>query len=147
KCMLDAVATARGDSDVRTWLGPLSDLGGGPPERAIADHLGLFPRDGPVELAWLVPLEPADAKSALTFFATSSMVHPWSGKAPDSALVSALEAGFRAMGSEVCCYSNGDWHLNSGSFGWRPLTNATFDGGVIGHNGDAGFALWVEEED
>ena len=51
------------------------------------------------------------------------------------------------LGDHARFYSNGDWPHGSSPSGWRPLTDAAFDTGVIGHNESVGFMFWADEED
>lgn len=46
-------------------------------------------------------------------------------------------------------YSNGDWHLyhQEESSQWSPMTDATFDGGVVIVSPSTAICFWVEDED
>ncbi|MCB0714165.1 MAG: hypothetical protein KDD67_17710 [Ignavibacteriae bacterium] len=50
---------------------------------------------------------------------------------------------------EYTFYSNGDWTLDDQSSvrGWNPMTEATFDAGVVVVGSRSAACLWVEDED
>jgi len=148
--MIVALATARrGYGGLRTWFGAVGDLQGNPAQVAIAGHLGLRPRHTKLASGGLKSITLEEAKSTLAFIAANSLVHPrYEGAHPS--ILETLETAFEPLGGNLHCYSNGDWHdatRGANGVGWMPLTEATFDTGVICHNGEVGFAIWVDEED
>jgi hypothetical protein len=52
--------------------------------------------------------------------------------------------------SQECkLYTNGDWvnYHQKSSNGWHPLTDATFDGGIIIVHPQYAICIWVQDED
>ena len=50
------------------------------------------------------------------------------------------------MTFDAAFYSNGMWDPEL-PMSWSPMTSATFDCGLIGHDSENAFIFWVEEED
>lgn len=144
--MIIALVAARGGhGGIRSWFGVIGDLRSDDrPEFAIAKHLGLAPGSQQFGADSLTIMGLQAAKEGLADVAVNSMVH-WSGSKPSAALSKAVDDGFAPLGSEAHCFSNG--YLTSNGGAWMPMTTATFDTGVICHNGTVGFAVWFDEED
>lgn len=138
-----------------TWLGPRNHRPKGLPlEISIAQYLGLQP---PVEHAFepglLTPITAGDAKRLLAYLVQDGLQNAAWGRPtpqPSSALLKALDDGFSPFGTEVQCFTNGDYHLAAAGKpqmqGHMPLTGATCDTGVICHDGSVGFAFWVDSD-
>lgn len=63
-----------------------------------------------------------------------------------------LAAAFMALfaGSQVDCFTNASLSEHGGGLtvnAWTPLTDATFDGGIIVLSTERAACLWVEDED
>lgn len=137
------------------FLGPRDCRPNGEPlEVAIASYLGLRPVEGDFGPNTLQQVTADEAKALLAYLALGGLgivpggrLHP----KPSPALQGVLEVGFAPFGSDVRCFSNGDYHLAAAGRpqkrGHMPLTGATVDTGVICHNGSVGFAFWVDWED
>ncbi|CAN7232601.1 hypothetical protein LJR164_000913 [Phenylobacterium sp. LjRoot164] len=144
--MLVEVARGRGGrGGLRTWFGTAPYASSQDEElQAIAQMAGyaLEAPDAFVELS-------ADAaRETLAFFAADSMVTP-RGRPASAETVEAFAKGIERLGPSTRFFSNGRWHeyATSGSFGSYAISKATFDGGVIGTNGEVAFIVWAEEED
>lgn len=93
-------------------------------------------------------LSAEEARAALGFFAADTMVMTH-GSAPSARTLEIVAAGVARLGSRARFFSNGLWHARAitNPFTWTGISDATFDGGVIGMSPDIAFILWVEEED
>jgi len=50
------------------------------------------------------------------------------------------------LAADAVFLGNGSWQPG-GSMTWTPMSEATFDCGVIGYDAGSAFIFWVEEED
>jgi hypothetical protein len=142
--MLVAVARERGGyAGFRSWFGETPRAGDGAYAIARMAGYAIAPSTG-----GLLELTRDEALTALGFFAVDSMVMS-THRDLSASLRQVIEAGLARLGPEARFYSNGRWGQSSesGSFGWHPLSEATFDGGVLGFNAEVVFILWCEEED
>ena len=144
--MIVSIAQARGGfGGLRSWFGALDDLRGETTATDIARHLGARLSDT-FDDGSLVSLTDQEAARALSFVASNSMAYPRSIQ-PNPELIEQIYAGLAALGTDARFYSNGEWHRSDSLISWKPLTEATFDTGVIGLNPSVGFMIWAEEED
>ena len=143
--MLVEVARGRGGfGGLRSWFGAAPYASSQDDElRKIAQMAG-YALEAPDAF---VELSAGEACDALTFFTADSMVMPRSRTAPDET-VATFARGIERFGPSARFFSNGRWHeyAKSGTFSSYAMSKATFDGGVIGTNGEVAFIVWVEEE-
>lgn len=140
---------------VWTFLGPQHYRPNGEPlEIAIASYLGLRPFEQDFGPGILQQVTADEAKALLAYLALGGLGTTLGGTRhpqPSPTLLSVLDDGFAPFGSDVQCFSNGDYHLAAAGRpqkrGHMPLTGATVDTGVICHDGSVGFAFWVDWED
>ena len=93
----------------------------------------------------LIEVDARRAAELLAFFASISLAYgPY--KVKEGLRRQAAEA-LRDLADNARFFTNGTWLAEAGGTGWTPLSNATFDGGVIGFDDDHAFIYWVEEED
>lgn len=154
--MLLAIYREGGGYDgFRSWVGvqPYADAGFEP--HAIVRKIGYAADFGDNEF---VPLNATDACAVANFVARGDMVG--AGVRPISPEAAAsIDQAVAALGPDARFFSNALWHQawlamkpaqdgwSATTFGWRPLSKATFDGGLIGFNNICGFVFWVEQED
>lgn len=64
-------------------------------------------------------------------------------------LAASLAADWLAItGSDATYFTNGTWGQPAAqSTGWQPISNATFDAGIIAVAPQVSAILWVEDED
>lgn len=143
---LRALLTAFGRrSGARWWLGERPDVRAGQVAGAIAGMLG-YPTVGTDTVAAgnLTRLDRPQAAHVLALAGTRSLAHgsptPSRGRVKDAALA------LGDLGADAVFLSNGLWQPGA-LHGWSPLTEATFDCGVIGYDAATAFIFWVEEED
>ncbi|WP_068874407.1 MULTISPECIES: hypothetical protein [unclassified Phenylobacterium] len=144
--MLVEVARGRGGyGALRSWFGQMPFASDGGEGAAIARMAGYAVDPS---AAAFVELSAAEACDALAFFAVDSMVMP-RGRAVSPSVADTFAKGVERLGPQARFFSNGRWHdyAKVSSFGWHGISDATFDGGVIGLNGEVAFIVWVEEED
>ena len=161
--MLDAVSAAYGrPGGLKVWQGELPEAGEHPLPYGIARMAGYqvvpwTPGGGWVEgTARLEPISRDEAATLLAFIAVDSMAHPKFRPAPPD-LLGAIADGLDALGPSTSFFSSGDWcrlerifRASNGSvIAWDSsgISEATFDTGVIAHNGQSAFIIWAEEED
>jgi hypothetical protein len=141
---VEVARARRGYGAFRSWFGAEPYASEGDEARAIARMAGYV-----VEAqAAFIELSAGEALAALSFFAVDSMVAP-RGRVASEETIETFAKGIERLGPDARFFSNGRWHEYAGSdaFGWRGISEATFDGGVIGANGEVAFVVWVEEED
>ncbi len=128
----------------RSWFGGMPYVSDGGEANAVARMVGYI-----VEAPnAFFDLTAAEAREALSFFAVDNMVMPNGHFAPAEA-AEVFANGIERLGPQARFFSNGHWHeyARSNAFGWNGISQATFDGGVIGMNDEVAFIVWVEEED
>lgn len=133
----------------RLWYGST------PPERAsripsfIAAKLG-YPAQVHAALfeGELQSIDRLEAARTLAWVAKESLAYS-KAKAPSASLVKDVMEAFADLAPEATFYTNGNWAECLGGHGtqWTPLSDATFDTGVIGFDSQAAFIFWVEDED
>lgn len=153
--MIAVLSSIHRGAGMWTWLGPREYRPKGVSlEISIAQYLGLQP---PVEQVFerglLTPITAGEAKSLLAYLVHDGLQNTaWGRSTPQAgpALIKVLDDGFSPFGSEVQCFTNGDYHLAATGEpqkrGHMPLTGATVDTGVICHDGSVGFAFWVDSD-
>lgn len=143
--MLAIVEDGRGGADLRSWSGATPPVADEAKPYAVARAVGY---EVAPESNALQPLSGPEAARVLAFFASDTIVMPTGRPAPEE-LVLTLERYIARLGSDARFYSNGRWHeyARTNPFGWHGISDATFDGGVIGLNDEVAFIFWVEEED
>jgi hypothetical protein len=128
----------------RWWLGARPDGRDSHMTRIIAAKVG-YPTAAPDPFArnGFVGLDRSQAAHVLAVAGTTSLAYgrpvPREGDRKEAA------EALRDLGEGASFFSNGVWQGES--HGWRPLTSATFDCGVIGYDDRNAFIFWVEEED
>lgn len=134
----------RGYGALRTWFGQMPYASEGDEPNAVARMAGYIAEGS----APFTELSGDEARETLAFLAADSLVMPSGAAAPQTA-VDCFAKGIERLGSQARFFSNGRWHeyTRSSSFGWHGISDATFDAGVIGFNGEVAFIAWVEEED
>lgn len=143
--MLVELARGRGGyGGLRTWFGEMPSASEGDEPNAVARMVGYVAKGS----AWFTELSGDEARETLTFLAADSLVMPSGVIAPEST-VECFAKGIERLGPQAQFFSNGRWHeyTRSNGFGWNGISDATFDAGVIGLNGQVAFIAWVEEED
>lgn len=144
--MLVEVARGRGGfGALRTWFGVAPYASSQDDElRAIAQMAG-YALEAPDAF---IELSADEARDALAFFAADNMVMP-RGRPASAEAVQALAKGIERLGPQARFFSNGRWHeyAKSSAFSSYAISNATFDGGLIGTNGEVAFIVWAEEDD
>jgi hypothetical protein len=139
--LLDSFRRGRAAGLTRVWIGPVP--ADGTPE-AIAAQLGYVPA---ADALRAIDLE--EAASLLEWLYRESVAYGACGPASSRVLDEVYEA-LLDLRSDRIFWTNGDWYrrLKGGrSASWAPLSDATFDVGVIGRDADHAFIFWVEEED
>ena len=128
----------------RRWIGPRPDVRDGRMAAAIAAQVGLPSVTGLVVVDALMSLTRAQAAHVLAVAGTTSLAY---GRADPrrGALAEAAEA-LAELGPTAVFLANGRWQEGP-SLSWMPLTDATFECGVIGWDDQHAFVFWVEEED
>lgn len=134
----------RGYGAVRTWFGQMPYAFEGIEPNAVARMAGYVAEGS----ASFTELSGQEAREALAFLAADSLVMP-SGATALETTIECFAKGIERLGPQARFFSNGRWHeyTRSSSFGWHGISDATFDAGVIGFNGEVAFIAWVEEED
>ncbi|MFM9829840.1 MAG: hypothetical protein ACKVOB_14050 [Sphingomonas sp.] len=132
-------------TNARFWVGKRPDVRDGQLPISIARQVGLptskenaFADDG------LIRLTRTEAAHVLAVAGTTSLAY-----GPASPRQSAIDDAKRALADLAECATfigNGRWE-DASSVNWIPLTNATFDCGVIGFDSEHAFIFWVEEDD
>lgn len=131
-----------GAKAARWWVGARPGVRDGRLAAAIAAQVGL-PMGGARTLGGLVRLSRTEAADVLAVAGTTSLAYGSTAPRP-SALADARNA-LASLTGDAVFLSNGRWQGDA--IGWIPLTDATFDCGLIGHDGRTAFIFWVEEED
>ena len=93
--------------------------------------------------------EPVSASDALAIVASilhkdMAYSHPMMAEERAKELA---ERFLEQFGAEAKVYSNGWTGWETGSTGWNPATDATFDTGVLIIGNDRSGCVWVEDED
>ena len=133
------------DHRFRWWIGDRPPCGDAEVVAAIAIQIGLpESRCDPEVLSRLRPLSFADAAWVLARAGTTSLAYDQDG--PAAWIVRQCEKGLAALDRNETFLTNGSW-ADQKDLQWNPLTDATFDCGVIGWNKQNAFVFWVEEED
>ncbi|GGZ41439.1 hypothetical protein [Asticcacaulis endophyticus] len=132
-------------SNARWWVGERPEGRDGQVSRLIADRID-YPtsKADPFKDYGLVRLDRNQAAHVLAVAGTMSLAH-FSGSASKGQIENASEA-LKLLDGDAVFLSNGFWGLR-GPLSWTPLTDATFDCGVIGYDAASAFIFWVEEED
>ncbi|WP_055046038.1 hypothetical protein [Devosia sp. A16] len=127
----------------RWWIGERPAADTGEIWKEIAGYIG-YP-SLPVYLGGgLTSLRLSQAAHVLAVAGTTSLAYDkWS---PTAADVLQAEDALGEFDAGATFLSNGLWEAGPSS-SWDPLTNATFDCGVIGYNDRNAFVFWIEEED
>lgn len=100
----------------------------------------------PFENDGLVRLDRHQAAHVLAVAGTTSLAY--GRHSPSKGRFEEARKALLDMKDDATFLSNGLWDPDPrGSLSWHPLTNATFDCGVIGYDADGAFIFWVEEED
>ena len=144
--MLGEVARGRGGRGaLRTWFGTAPYASSQDEELQAIAHMAGYALEAPDAF---VELSADEARKALAFFAADSMVMP-RGRPASAETVEAFAKGIERLGPGASFFSNGRWHeyAKSSAFSSYAISKATFDGGVIGTNGEVAFIVWAEEED
>ena len=144
--MLEATLKKFGKrKNARVWVGSRPNVRDGQLSKAIARQVGLPTTNEEVVVGEaLVRLNRAEAAHVLAVAATTSLAH---GRAsPRSSWVADAKHALSDLAEDATFISNGRWE-GAPSVSWTPLTNATFECGVIGFDSEHAFIFWVEEED
>ena len=122
----------------RHWVGPRPEGRIGQLPRLIASKVG-YPtatEDPFLREDSLATVGRRRAAEILAYAATVSLV--WETfKAPAKGVCDLALEGFADLGPNAVFLTSGRW----------PLTNATFEAGVLGYDARIAFIYWVEEED
>ncbi|RDE07350.1 hypothetical protein [Sphingomonas aracearum] len=144
---LDALAALAERIGARCWIGPAPSGDALARARSVAAQLRypsarqIGPGHDPV--ATLVSLNREEAARALAVAAGSLAYGDYR---PDPAVHALATVALAPFGNDATFLSNGHWDERRG-IEWTPLSDATFDAGVIGWDARRAFILWVEEED
>jgi hypothetical protein len=129
----------------RLWVGNRPDVRDGQLPKAIARQVGLptsnedaFVGEG------LVRLNRAEAAHVLAVAGTTSLAY--GRAAPRQTSVEDARRALCDLAESATFIGNGRWE-DAPSVSWTPLTNATFECGVMGFDSEHAFIFWVEEED
>lgn len=139
--LLDSFRRGRAAGLTRVWTGPAP--ADGTPE-AIAAQLGYAPAPDALRA---IDLE--EAAGLLEWLYRESVAYGVCGPASNRVLDEVYEA-LLDLRSGAAFWTNGDWSgrwKGGRTASWAPLSDATFDVGVIGCDADHAFIFWVEEED
>jgi hypothetical protein len=128
----------------RHWVGPRPTTT--PVALRISEKVG-YPTSGTFDPSSLIEIDRKKAAELLALFSRVSLAY---GPFPYS-----VREGLREMSSEALkdlkagsrFYTNGVGLGGAASRAWSPLSNATFEGGVIGFDSENAFIYWIEEED
>lgn len=137
--LLERLRHGRDAGLTQVWTGPAL----GTPE-AIAGQLGYVPVADALH-----PIEREEAAGLLAWLSRESVAYGSDHIPPPEVVTTVLEA-LEVLGPDARFWTNGDWAerwRGSLSAGWAPLSDATFDVGVIACDADHAFIFWVEEED
>lgn len=93
-------------------------------------------------------MDRSEAAKLLAWLAKESLAYG-SAKAPNADKINVVLEAFADLAPDAAFWTNGNWAegLGSGGTQWTPLSDATFDTGVIGFDTQTAFIFWVEEED
>ena len=127
------------------WVGLRPDVRDGQLPKAIAQQVGLPSAKGDA-FAWegLVRLNRAEAAHVLAVAGTTSLAYGHAS--PRSSWVAEANRALGDLAGDATFISNNRWE-EAPSVSWVPLTNATFECGLIGFDSEHAFIFWVEEED
>jgi hypothetical protein len=129
----------------RHWIGPRPAVRDGQLIASILQKVGYPESKEFVAGSSLISLSRKQAARTLSFVATRSLVWHVGGEPPEANVKDVLEA-LKDLEDTAAFFSNGAW-APPGLPSWSPVSNATFDGGVLGYDATHAFIFWVEEED
>lgn len=131
--------------NARVWVGSRPNVRDGQLPKAIARQVRLPTTNEEVFVGQgLVRLNRAEAALVLAVAGTTSLAY---GRAsPRLSWVVDAKHALSDLAEDATFISNGRWE-DAPSISWTPLTNATFECGVIGFDSEHTFIFWVEEED
>lgn len=129
--------------DARWWIGARPSVGDGRLVSIIAAQVGL-PTGNAGLCKRLVRLSRTEAAHVLAVAGTISLAY--GADAPNAASVAEAGNALGDLTGDAVFLGNGRWQGGT-SVGWNPLTDATFDCGVLGYDEQWAFIFWVEEED
>jgi hypothetical protein len=107
----------------------------------LAREFGLH--DDPSAFA---PITGSDAVALVASILHKDMAYSYPMMAEERARELA-EQFLKQFGAEAKLYSNGWTGWETGSTSWNPVTDATFDTGVLIIGNDRSGCIWVEDED
>lgn len=93
----------------------------------------------------LIEVDRRRAAELMAFFSSVSLAYG-SYKVKEGPRRQAVQ-GLKDLTDAARFFTNGTWLAEANGGSWAPLSDATFDGGVIGFDDDCAFIYWVEEED
>lgn len=130
----------------RWWIGARPEVRDGQLLKSITAKVG-YPTsaDDPFTPGGLKKIGLQDASFTLAMAATRSLAH--GSKKPSVSSIREVRDALLELGGNATFFGNGTWQSDDGSAQWTPLSNATFDCGVLGYDTAIAFIFWVEEED
>ena len=132
-------------SGALSWIGPRPDTDETELARAIANQIG-YPtaRVDPFREGELVRLDFSQAVHVLAVASTLSLAYD--APHPSSNAIGQAACALDQFRTNAVFLSNGFWKQDK-PLEWSPMTDATFDCGVLGYDARQAFIFWVEEED
>lgn len=128
----------------RWWAGPVPALPDLDRQRWIAARIG-YPTAS-IDPFGSSPLDEITRDEAAHVLAVATTISlAYEAPIPGPAAMDAARGAIAETGGATRFFANGRWRADACE--WMPLSDATFDCGVMGYDAAAGFVFWVEEED
>jgi hypothetical protein len=132
-------------TNARLWVGNRPDVRDGQLPKAIAQQVGLpTSKEDPFAGEGLVRLNREEAAHVLAVAGTTSLAY--GRAAPRQSSLEDSKCALGDLADSATFIGNGRWE-DAPCVSWTPLTNATFECGVMGFDSAHAFIFWVEEED
>lgn len=133
--------------NARFWIGDCPQIAHELVASAIASKIG-YPTSpqNPFADNSMKSLDRGDAAILLAKVGTTSLAYEMGLRFVRSSEINLARKALETLDRRAWFYTNGTW-LSEQSGGWTPLSQATFDCGVIGWDRTNAFVFWVEEED
>ena len=131
--------------NARWWVGERPEGRDGQMPQIIANRID-YPtsKHDPFEYGGLIAIDRNQAAHVLAVAGTTSLAY--GNYSPSKGRSEEAREALRELKGDAIFLSNGLWGAG-GTIGWNPLTDATFDCGVMGYDAARAFIFWVEEED
>jgi hypothetical protein len=132
----------------RYWIGKRPDVRDNQLVPEILLQIGYPTSQQRFDVDQLLKPDWQSAAKILSFAATRSLAHGWERGISEGAVTDALTA-LRDLDGTAVFRANGAWGAwnDHDLKSWIPVSNATFDAGLLGYDQTSAFIFWVEEED